>query len=271
MRVPLRSETVAIEQRGVATGAAEVQVVLLRPRRAGPLPAILWLHGGGFIMGSAHDGHALRLAEALDCLVVSVDYRLAPEHPFPAALHDAHAVLAWLRREAASLGADAACIAIGGVSAGGGLAAGLALFERDRGEPPACFLHLLAPMLDCLHDSDSGRYENHPVWNRTTSLNAWEMYLDGGRDAPPPGHASPAHARDLSGLPPCWIGVGSEDLFRDEDADFARRLLAAGVECEFEIFPGLFHGASSLVPEAAVSRRIHGAGVAALRRALWTR
>ena len=231
-------------------------------------PCLLWIHGGGYILGSALDNRATWIAEALDLTVVSVDYRLAPEAPFPAGTEDCWAALNWVVEQADDLQIDLDRLAIGGASAGGGMAAGLALLNRDRGGPKLAMQLLIYPMIDNLHDTPSGQYTNHPVWNRHTSFNAWEMYLDGtpGKDASP--YACAARATDLEGLPPAYVCVGAEDLFRDEDIDYARRLIAAGVPCELAVYPGLFHGADGFLPTARISRRLEQGYQAALAQAL---
>lgn len=246
----------------------DVPVYVYRRPSEAIQPCVLWIHGGGYILGSAQDERARGIAANLDCTVVSVDYRLAPEHPFPAGPEDCWAALQWVVANADALRVDPERLAIGGASAGGGMAAGLALMNRDRGGPALAIQLLLYPMIDNLHDTPSGQYTNHPVWNRQTSENAWEMYLDGapGKDASP--YAAAARATDLAGLPPAYICVGAEDLFRDEDMEYARRLIAAGVPCELAVYPGLFHGADSFLPTAAVSRRLEQGFLAALAQRL---
>jgi len=231
-------------------------------------PCLLWIHGGGYILGAAQDERAKGIAANLDVTVISVEYRLAPEHPFPAGPEDCWAALQWVVANAEALQVDPSRLAIGGASAGGGMAAGLALMNRDRGGPELAMQLLLYPMIDNLHDTPSGQYTNHPVWNQRTSFNAWEMYLDGapGKDASP--YAAAARADDLSGLPPAYVCVGAEDLFRDEDIEYARRLIAAGVACELAVYPGLFHGGDSFMPTAAVSRRLETTYQAALAQRL---
>jgi len=230
--------------------------------------ALLWIHGGGYIVGSALDERAKGIAEQLDCAVISVDYRLAPEHPYPAGIEDCHAALLWVFEHASELGIDANRIAIGGTSAGGGLSAGLALMNRDRGGPALALQMLLSPMIDNLHNTPSGQITNHPVWNRQTSLNAWEMYLNGVPLSKAPPYAAASRAVDLTGLPPAYISVGTEDLFRDENALYAHRLIAAGVACEFSMYAGVFHGADGFMPTAKVSQRLVGGYRSALAQAL---
>lgn len=259
---------VEVREERVPSAAGEVPVFVHRRPSEETQPCLLWMHGGGYILGAAQEDRARGIAENLDCTVVSVEYRLAPEHPFPAGPEDCWAALGWVVENADALKIDPGRLAIGGASAGGGMAAGLALMNRDRDGPPLALQLLLYPMIDNLHDTPSGRYTNHPVWNRQTSFNAWEMYLDGtpGEDASP--YAAAARATDLAGLPPAYVCVGSEDLFRDEDIDYARRLIAAGVPCELAVYPGLFHGGDAFMPTAAVSRRLEASYQAALAQRL---
>jgi len=255
--------------RHMAPGAdGDVPVIVYRRPAKETQPCVLWIHGGGYILGSAEDDRARGISEQLDCTVVSVDYRLAPEHPFPAGPEDCYSALEWVVTNAEMLKIDPARIAIGGASAGGGMAAGLALMVRDRGGPNVAFQLLLYPMIDNLHATPSGQYTNHPVWNQGTSFNAWEMYLDGvpGKDASP--YAAAARAEDVSGLPPAYICVGAEDLFRDEDIEYAQRLFAAGVPCDLAVYPGLFHGADSFMPTATISRRLEAGFLGALQQRL---
>lgn len=230
-------------------------------------PVLLWIHGGGYILGTAEDDRAKDIARNLDCTVVSVEYRLAPEHPFPAALDDCHAALCWLHEEAGMLGIDPNRIAIGGASAGAGLAAGLALKVRDEGGPELVLQLLLYPMLDNLHATVSGQFTNHPVWNQSTSFAAWEMYLSGKPGEKAPMYAAAARCQDLSEVANAYLCVGTEDLFYDEDRQFASRLTEAGVPCELVVFPGLYHGADTFVPQARVSQRLEASFLAALKDA----
>lgn len=259
---------VLTETRTLPGDGGNIDVYIYRKSTRAAQPALLWVHGGGYIIGSAEDERARVIAAELDMTVCSVDYRLAPEHPFPAGPEDCYAALEWMFAESASLGIDPTRIAIGGASAGGGMSAGVALMNRDRANHPLRLQLLLYPMIDNLHDTASGQYENHPIWNQGTSFRAWEMYLDGT----PREHASPyaaaTRATDLTGLPPAYVCVGSEDLFRDEDVAYARRLIDAGVPCELAVFPGLYHGGDAFVPTAAVSRRLQQSFLAALRDAL---
>lgn len=252
------------------TISGDLDLYIFEPTpRTTPAPCLLWLHGGGYIMGQAADmWHGPLFAEQTGCVVVSVDYRLAPEHPFPAALIDAFAALNWLANNAAPLGIDPTRIAIGGASAGAGLAAGLALYTRDQGGPIPSFQLLLYPMLDNLHDTPSGRLADHPVWPRSDSLAAWELYLGGvpGRAASP--YAAAARATDLAGLPPARIVVGEVDLFLDENASYAKRLTQAGVPVEFQTYPGMFHSGEVAGANTAIGKRMINDTVAALRVAM---
>jgi acetyl esterase/lipase len=265
---PAAGSDVATVDTTVHHETGEVRVVIYGAPDETVRPGLLWIHGGGYVIGTAEDDRARLIAEQVGCRVVSVDYRLAPEHPFPAGVEDCHAALLWMFEHSSELAVDPSRIAIGGQSGGGGMAAGLTLLNRDRGGPRPALQLLLYPMIDNLHDTPSGRIVNHPVWNRDTSLRAWEMYLDGTPGHGASGYAAAARARDLAGLPPTYICVGTADLFRDEDIDYARRLVSAGVPTELAVFPGLYHGADLFAPGAAVSRRLHHSFVAALADAL---
>ena len=268
-------EGVSIEDRGVPgpDGATEVMVRLYRPA-ALPLnaPALYWVHGGGMVMGSVdmNDPYCAGIADRLNVLVASVEYRLAPEHPFPAPLEDCYAGLAWLASAAEELGIDPGRIAIGGASAGGGLAAGLALLARDRGEVRPCFQLLVFPMLDDGNVTRSSHaIQDGRLWNRDANLVGWNAYLAGaaGTEAVSP-YAAPARAQDLAGLPPAYINVGTLDLFVDEDIAYAQALIASGVPVELHVYPGVFHGSPNLVPTSPVSQRWAADELAALERAL---
>ena len=265
---PPTPEGVQVEHRVIATPDGDLGMQVYRKNDRPGQAALLWIHGGGYVMGSAEDSRAGSFAELCDMTVFSVDYRLAPEHPFPAPMDDCQNALNWLFDNADRLGIDASRIAVGGASAGAGLAAGLALRNRDTVNHPVCFQLLLYPMIDNLHATTSGQIENHPIWTRSASFNAWEMYLNGepGPEASP--YATATRATELSGLPPAYVCVGVEDLFRDEDIDYARRLMAAGVPCELALFPGVYHAAEVFTPDAVVSKRLNSSVVNALADAL---
>ncbi len=258
----------SITEHAITTPAGPVRALLYQPIGAHSNAAVLWIHGGGYVLGTAEDDRAGLIANALSCSVLSVDYRLAQKAPFPAGVEDCYHSLLWLVAQGSELGIDPQRVAIAGQSGGGGMAAGLALLNRDRQGPAVRLQLLLYPMIDNLHDTRSGQYSNHPVWNRETSLRAWEMYLNGtpGRDASP--YAAASRASDLAGLPPTYICVGSEDLFRDENIEYGRRLLEAGVPTELAVFPGLYHGGDLFVPQAKTSQRLEQSFLASLRHAL---
>ena len=237
--------------------------------RTGPRPALLWIHGGGFVIGSAAQDDAVcrHLAGELGVLVAAVDYRLAPEHRFPTPLVDCHDALAWL---AGRPDVDPDRVAIGGASAGGGLAAALALLARDRGQVRPAFQLLSYPMLDDrtarLPDVD----ERHlRLWNNKANRFGWRAYtgMEPGSTAIDP-LAAPARHDHLAGLPPAWIGVGTLDLFHDEDLAYAERLRAAGVACDVLVVEGAFHGFDSVRPRAGVTQQFRAAQTRALAGAL---
>jgi acetyl esterase/lipase len=247
----------------VLTLGSGVGVRLHRPIDVSrPGPALLWIHGGGYVMGTAQQDDRLchRFTRELGITVAAVDYRLAPEHPYPAPLEDCYSALTWL----AGLPAiDPARVAIGGASAGGGLAAALALLARDRGELMPVLQLLAYPMLD--DRSGSGAINpNYRLWSPKSNRFGWASYL-GNSD---PQVAVPARRADLSGLPPAWIGVGTNDLFHDEDLAYAERLTSAGVPCHVEVIPGAFHGFDQIVPKAAVSQSFFASQCASLRTAV---
>lgn len=225
-------------------------------------PALLWIHGGGYVAGSAkQDDRICRaFSSRLGITVASVEYRLAPEHPYPAPLEDCYSALTWL---AGLPAVDRERIVIGGASAGGGLAAALALLARDRGEVTPTFQLLAYPMLDD-RSSATADNPNYRMWNPRANRFGWTAYL-GNAD---PRVAVPARHDDLSGLPPAWIGVGTNDLFLDEDLAYAERLNSAGVPCQVEVVPGAFHVFDLWAPKAQVSQRFFGSQCDVLRSAL---
>ena len=251
---------------------SDVAVRLYRPEvPTPPLPVLLWFHGGGYIMGSVdQDDVAMRqLCASVGCAVVSVEYRLAPEHPYPAALDDGLAALRWLGDGAADLDLDPQRIAVGGISAGGGVAASVALSSNAV---PLRFQLLVYPMIDDRCDTPSNRRINDPrVWNGQANRLGWTAYL-GARAGTPdvPATAAPARGSDaqLASMPPTYIAAGELDPFVDENITFAQRLLAAGVSTELHVYPAAFHGWNVLAPKAAVSQRFVRERDDALRRAL---
>jgi acetyl esterase/lipase len=242
------------------------------PPKAGTgRPCIYWIHGGGYLFGSGLtvDARINRWVEELDCVAVSIEYRLAPEHPYPAPLDDCYAGLLWTASHADELGIDPANIAIVGASAGGGLAAGLAIRARDRGEVSPAFQLLIYPMIDDTNTTASSRIDGALVWSRGANELGWSAYLgDRYGTADVPGEAAAARVDDVAGRPPAWIGVGSLDVFRDEDLAYASRLLAAGITTEVHVYPGAPHGFEMMAPGASVAQACQRDITEALRRAL---
>lgn len=267
-------EGVATEDLRVPSAEAgiEVPIRIYRPSgAAGPLPAIVWMHPGGFVIGSIEmdDLMAAQLAKDVGCAVVSVAYRLAPEHPYPAALEDCRGVLAWAGTNAAEQGLDAARIAIGGSSGGAGIAAGLALKARDEGGIQPCFQLLIYP---CINDRNieqvSDSVPENLFWSRESTLIGWNAYLAGRQGQPGvEAYAAPYRAEDLTGLPPAYIAVGSLDMFCGDCLDYASRLIEAGVDSEVHVYAGAFHAFDAFAPMAAVSQRFVVGRNAALQRA----
>jgi acetyl esterase/lipase len=238
--------------------------------RRTPSPALLDIHGGGFVSGTIAMEHAgaVSFARNLGVVVAAVEYRLAPEHPFPAGIEDCYAALRWLHGAAGDLQVDPERIGIYGQSAGGGLSAGLALLARDRGGPPICFQYLGIPELDDRLETPSMRaFTDTPMWSRPAAVLSWQRYLGGDDRSDVSPYAAPARATDLSGLPPAYISTMEFDPLRDEGILYGLALMAAGVQVELHSFPGTFHG-SALVPTAAVSRRGAAETLEVLRRGL---
>ena len=267
-------ESVVIEDHHVGTADGhDLLVRVYRPREAStPGAALYWIHGGGMVLGnvSMDDAHCADIAAELNIVVASVDYRLASEFPYPVPLDDCTCGFDWLVEYADSLGVDSARIAVGGASAGGGLAAALALRARDHGSTQPCFQLLRYPMLDDRNITPSSHaITDLRVWNRSANLIGWGAYLAGNdatADVEP--YAAPARATDLDGLPPAIVTVGDLDLFLDEDIAYAQALLAAGVPTELHVYPGAFHGSNTMVPHADTSQRWKRDEMSALRRAL---
>ena len=259
-RLPHRRPPKHVE---VITLDSHVRVWIYRPSRTGAGPGLLWIHGGGYLIGSPGQDDELcrRYVRALGTTVASVDYRLAPESQHPVPLEDCYAALKHLAEMPT---VDGSRIAVAGASAGGGLAAALVQLTHDRGELPLRAQLLAYPMLD---DRTSERTDLDQsglrLWDRASNRFAWAAYL-GNAD---PNVAVPARRADLSGLPPTWIGVGTLDLFHDEDVEYAERLRAAGVPCDLEVVPGAFHGFDGIAPKAKVSQAFFASQCAMLRRA----
>ncbi len=253
-----------------------IRVRIYRPEALqSPVPAMLWIHGGGFVMGDPEidqDSNIALVREA-GIAVAAVNYRLAPAHPYPAPFDDCYAALRWLHAEAETLGVQPDRIAVGGASAGAGLAAGLALMAHDRNTPPVAFQLLIYPMLDdrtaLRTDMDMAGVR---LWNNECNRYGWSSYLQkppGGADVA--AYAAPGRRENLSGLPSAWIGVGTFDLFHDEDLLYAKRLAEAGVPCELRVVAGAYHGFDLFSPKAHVVRQFRQSYVSAMKRALFER
>jgi acetyl esterase/lipase len=242
----------------VVPGDPGVAIRVHRPKGADTtLPCLFSMHGGGYVVGSyaMDDARFDVMCPRLQVAGVSVDYRLAPETPYPGPLEDCYRGLVWVYRHADELGIDPTSIGVGGVSAGGGLAAGLALLARDRGEVPIAFQLLDCPMIDDRQITRSSQLDGLPVWSRESNTYGWRSYLGDLYGTPDlPYTAAAARADDLSGLPPAYVSVGTVDGFMDEDVDYAVRLNHAGVPTELHLYPGACHG-YQYATEAEISRR----------------
>lgn len=257
MPAPALSDRVRRSDHLVDDGVG-VSVRVHRPVDAdGPLPCVYWMHGGGLVLGSnvGDDLRFDRWCVQHRCVGVSVEYRLAPETPYPGPLEDCYAGLRWVHANAEDLGVDRSRVGIGGASAGAGLAAGLALLARDRGELPIAFQLLIYPMLDDRQITPSSGWQD-PIWPPAANTYGWTAYLGEAKGGPDvPIYAAPARATDLRNLPPTLITVGAIDGFSDEDIDYAVRLRHAGVPVELHVYPGAPHGFDSLLPNLAITRR----------------
>ena len=272
-----RGGAFAVEERAVPgpAGAPDISLLICRPATAtAPWPAIYHIHGGGMVVGDCRTGlpGILDWAEELQAAVVSVEYRLAPETPHPGPVEDCYAGLVWCAAHAREHGIDPERIVLVGGSAGGGLAAAVALMARDRGGPAVLGQLLMCPMLDDRNDTPSAvQMAGLGVWDRTSNQTGWNALLGDARgtDGVSP-YAAPARAKDLSGLPPAFIDVGSAETFRDEDVSYASRIWQAGGSAELHVWPGGFHGFAGMAPQAAVSRDAQAAPLRWLRRLLST-
>ena len=239
-----------------------IEATVFRPADAddaAALPVLVNFHGGGMIVGhrSWEHGRVVDLVERHGVVGVNVEYRLAPEHPYPAGVEDNYAATAWVAGHAAELGADPARIVVMGGSAGGGFAAAVALMARDRGGPHLAGQLLLCPMLDNTNTTPaSHQYAGLGTWTREANLLAWSCVLgeELASSERAPAYAAPSRAADLSGLPPAFVEVGAAELFRDEDADYARRIWAQGGQAELHVWSGGFHGFDIYAPEGEITR-----------------
>ena len=249
-------------------GAPDIKLRIYEPAGRGVelLPCGLYFHGGGYVFGSVlrQNDLCVRMAKNVGMMVISVEYRLAPEYKAPAPLEDAYEALVWLDKNGSSIGADPSRIAITGMSAGGGITAALALMTRDRKGPRPVLQVPLYAMLDCRADSVSQKaVTSHKVWCYDYSKIGWEAYLDGEAD----GYISPALAEDLSGLPPVFSYIGTVDPLLDENIEYWTRIIRAGVPVEYHIFPGCYHSFEISVPDSGYAKMAYGLLYNALRKA----
>ncbi|MFV0277065.1 MAG: alpha/beta hydrolase [Parahaliea sp.] len=277
LNAELDTSGVTCEDRAIPgpTDAPAVGVRIYRPQGVAgdPLPALIYIHGGGFVLGSLDSEHGtcVHLCRALGIVLVSVDYRLAPETPYPGPLDDCYAALAWTAALAGELGIDPQRLGIGGMSAGGCLAAACALRARDENGPALCFQYLNSPLLDDRKDSPSmARFADTPIWDSHKAATSWASYLGEALSAGAgniPSYAAPARAGNLSGLPRTYIATMEFDPLRDEGLLYGLRLLQAGVATEIHSYPGTFHG-SSVFSHTAIHQRELADTLAVLRRGL---
>jgi acetyl esterase len=254
--VPAREETPALRIR------------LYRPTSSAHTAALLWIHGGGFVTGGIeqNDARCRELANATGSVVVSPEYRLAPEHRAPAALDDCWSTLLWIVEQATTFGVDVDRIAVGGSSAGACLAAGLTLRARDAGGPRICFQALLFPVLD---DRPSTWSPGTRIWDEANATGCWSLYLGPRHDDDAVSmYIAPGRTEHLSGLPSAYVLSAEFDVVRDQAVDYATRLLRANVATELHVVPGTYHSFDAVVPDAAISRRVRAEYIGALTAAL---
>ncbi len=248
IRPPRSTDSITVWERLIPgpQGAPEVRVRIYDPaQKDGLIGGLVWIHGGGYVYDimDMDDHRCARFALESECVVVSVDYRVAPENPYPAALEDCYAALTWFSQNAETFGVDRERIAVSGGSAGGGLTVGLCLLARDRGGPEIAFQMPLCPMMDDRHITPSSTaFNDKRFWALSGNVVCWDAYLGGIADDDVPIYAAPSRAKDLSNLPPAYVLVGEMDMFRDESVDYAQRLSASGITTELHVFPGCFHG-----------------------------
>ncbi|TQC42934.1 alpha/beta hydrolase [Rhodococcus sp. WS4] len=256
-------------------GAPDVTIRFFTPQNShNPLPVLVWFHGGGFVLGTAisSDPFCVDVTRELGFAVANVEYRLAPETPYPGPIDDGYAALTYVHEHAEELQIDPTRIAVGGQSAGGGIAAGIVLRARDEGVVPVAFQFLEIPELDDrLATTSMKTFVDTPMWHRPNAILSWKYYLGDSYSGPDDEcvsiYAAPARATDLRRLPPTYLSTMELDPLRDEGIDYAVRLLGAGVSVELHSFPGTFHG-SALLATAEVSKRGHAEALGALRRNL---
>lgn len=255
-------DSVSVDTRRVPgpDGAPDLEIHIVSPREpAGAVPALYWMHGGGFVFGSADEElpSLAHIADVLGVVGLSVEYRLAPEHPYPAPLEDCYAGLCWTAEHAEELGIDPDRLAVGGMSAGGGLAAALALLARDRGGPRLGYQVLDIPAVDDRVNTESvTSFIDTPLWNYKNAVLSWEAYLGADHTGEASPYAAPARAEDLSGLPPAYVVTCEFDPLRDEGLHYATQLMRAGVPTELHHYPGTFHGSSGVALGTSIADRM---------------
>jgi acetyl esterase/lipase len=264
---PELDKNVNMEDRVIAGPAGDQKIRIYTAKKASkPAPALVYIHGGGMILGGIEGeaANAQMFCAETGATVISVDYRKAPEFPYPCGADDCYSAAKWVFDNAGELGIDKDNIGIYGGSAGGGLTLAVVLMARDRKTMKFKYMMPIYPMIDDRNEtSSSHEITEIGIWDRAGNIEAWDWYLGG---KPADDYAAPARAKDVSGLPPAFIDVGEMDLFRDEDTLFAQRLIQSGVACEFRIYPGAYHGSEVFAPEAELSKRIWAGRVDALKR-----
>ncbi|KAL2070791.1 hypothetical protein VTL71DRAFT_13817 [Oculimacula yallundae] len=270
----LTDPDISYEEVSIPGPGEEIALTILRPKNGtdGTNPVFYTIHGGALVMGSRYWflGETFALIKEFNAVVVSVEYRLAPEHPAPAAVEDCYSGLQWVSENASKLGIDPAKIIVTGGSAGGCLAAGITLLARDKKGPSIFALHLVDPMLDDRCTSVSiNQLMFDGSYTGIQNISAWDMALPGKRGSKEVSiYVAPGRAEDLSGLPPTYISVGTGDPFRDEDVAFASKIWECGGRAELHVWPGAWHASTTLAPTADVSVAAARAGMDWMRRIL---
>jgi len=255
-------------------GAPEVTIKIYKPKDIANdkrLPGLLWIHGGAFLFGNADASvyWPIMFADQAQCVSVVVDYRLAPENPYPDGLEDCYTTLLWIAKNDEELGIDKERIVVGGESAGGGLTAALTLLTRERKGPKIFFQMPLYPMIDDRNiTSSSYEISDQRCWNRESNLSAWGFYLKDYKDKEIPIYAAPSRTQDLSNLPPAFIFIGDLDVFRDETINYAQRLMKAGVPVELHVYSGCTHSFEVKYAKTEIAQRVFSTGLSAFKNAV---